>query len=124
MERLPPHILRHTAATRLLANGCDLHTVQRILRHRNVATTTRYLHLLNSDVQEKMRTFSPMDRLRSGNLYAYVGNNPVRYAGPSGLCHEQPGYDQVCRLVHMPEGDDGNKEGWSFAANEGGIAHG
>ena len=51
----------------LLANGCDLHTVQRILRHRNVATTTRYLHLLRSDVQEKMRTFSPLDRLLTRN---------------------------------------------------------
>jgi site-specific recombinase XerD len=68
VERLHPHLLRHTAATRLLASGCDLHTVQRILRHRNVAITTRYLHLLDSDVQEKMRTFSPLDRLlaRSG----------------------------------------------------------
>jgi site-specific recombinase XerD len=40
ISRLHPHLLRHTAATRLLANGCDLHTVQRVLRHKNVTTTT------------------------------------------------------------------------------------
>jgi site-specific recombinase XerD len=61
IERLHPHLLRHTAATRLLANGCDLHTVQRILRHRHISTTTVYLHLLNEDLQDKMRAFSPLD---------------------------------------------------------------
>ncbi len=57
VDRPHPHLLRHTAATRLLANGCDLHTVQRMIRQRNVTTTTRYLHLLNSDVHSKMEAF-------------------------------------------------------------------
>ena len=34
---LHPHLLCHTAATRLFANGADGHTVQRMLRHPNDA---------------------------------------------------------------------------------------
>jgi len=53
-----PH--RHTAATRMLANGADLHTVQRMLRHADIRTTLRYLHLVPEQLQEKMRLFSPL----------------------------------------------------------------
>ena len=60
ITRLHPHLLRHTAATRLLANGADLHTVQRLLRHADIRTTLRYLHLVPEQLQEKMRLFSPL----------------------------------------------------------------
>jgi len=60
ITRLHPHLLRHTAATRMLANGADLHTVQRLLRHADIRTTLRYLHLVPEQLQEKMRMFSPL----------------------------------------------------------------
>ena len=47
-------------ATRMLANGADLHTVQRMLRHADIRTTLRYLHLVPEQLQEKMRLFSPL----------------------------------------------------------------
>jgi integrase/recombinase XerD len=42
LERMSPHDCRRTAATTMLELGADLAIVQRILGHRNIATTTRY----------------------------------------------------------------------------------
>jgi integrase len=41
----PLHALRHTMATRTLAQTRDVHISQKVLRHRDIATTQRYLHL-------------------------------------------------------------------------------
>jgi len=55
-KAIPRHVtfhgLRHTTATLLLRAGVDPHRVQRILRHRDVRTTTKtYAHLLTEDLR-------------------------------------------------------------------------
>ncbi len=41
-RRVTPHMLRHTFATRFLESGGDVRAVQRLLRHRRLATTLLY----------------------------------------------------------------------------------
>lgn len=41
-KRVTPHLLRHTAATRLLLNGCPIGHIKEILGHERLDTTCRY----------------------------------------------------------------------------------
>ena len=41
-KRVTPHILRHTAATQLLFNGCPMAHIKEILGHSRLETTCRY----------------------------------------------------------------------------------
>jgi len=58
-----PHKLRHTMATQYIANGGDIAILRRILRHTNITVTQRYINLVQNDVQDSHRQFSPIDHL-------------------------------------------------------------
>ncbi|MEP9356001.1 site-specific integrase [Xanthobacter sp. KR7-65] len=48
------HDTRHTAATRLLRSSGNLKLVQKLLRHEDVATTTKYAHAHDEDLRRAM----------------------------------------------------------------------
>jgi integrase/recombinase XerD len=55
------HRWRHSYATSLLRRGVDIHVVQRLLGHSNIATTIRYLHLSDADLTEAVERAFPAE---------------------------------------------------------------
>lgn len=52
------HVLfRHTPASLMVQNGCDLLTVQHVLRHNDINTSMRYLHLADDTKRSKYDKF-------------------------------------------------------------------
>ncbi len=64
IERLYPHLLRHTFATRYLENGGNIYTLQIILGHTSLEMVKKYLHLATSRIRSDFGKYSPNDNLK------------------------------------------------------------
>ena len=62
------HDLRHDLASKLLRKTGNLKLVQRALNHRDIATTTRYAHVLDAEVAEAMESVTKSRGKSRGRL--------------------------------------------------------
>jgi site-specific recombinase XerD len=63
ISHFTPHTLRHTFAVQFLRNGGDVFSLQKILGHASLDMTRHYAELAQSDVDNKMKAYSPAESI-------------------------------------------------------------
>lgn len=56
---ITPHTLRHSFAAHLIENGADIHDIQLILGHSDIASTQRYTQFLKEKINNSYIKFHP-----------------------------------------------------------------
>lgn len=64
IERLHPHLLRHTFATLYIINGGDIFALQQILGHTSLEMVKRYSHLSAAYIIKQHKYNSPLDKIK------------------------------------------------------------
>ena len=59
---ITPHMFRHTFATHLLDNGCDLLAVQELLGHESLTSTEVYTHVSNEHLRDVFLKCHPRNK--------------------------------------------------------------
>ena len=55
-KSVTPHVMRHTAITKLVREGVDLPTIQKISGHKTLAMVLRYTHVHGQHIDQAIRT--------------------------------------------------------------------